>query len=288
MKRIINMNLLGLRIFALIIIICFSIQTNAKKNLSIFISDSGTTMKKPIDADTIWHTFVTDTNKWNPKEIYAIYPDMQLTFKLPAEKDQSGVYNLLFQHKETGKIYLLDTINNKNERLYSRLIPGKYDVILLYANGKYIRYNYVSLEKGVNANVDMENLPIQQADSLSKLWLTLRAFNSPAGDRGMLIKNFTTNYEKKVRGYVFYEDGTAIMNRFAGVKFDGNNCIIGTLDGYIEFEINENQTVKIYSIGCLTNEIKFNVNSGLFIVLKESPYDKELEKSLFPAKLIKK
>jgi hypothetical protein len=115
-----------------------------------------------------------DTDKWHPAAFYVVYPDMRLEFKLPCEEDQSGVANLLFRNKETGDIHLLDTIKN-DERYYNPL-SGKYDVILLYNNGKYVVYKDVVFEKGVTAEVDMEHLDIQPSDTNSRYWLTLRSF----------------------------------------------------------------------------------------------------------------
>ena len=55
-----------------------------------------------------WNVADSDTSKWHPKKFYVIYTDKRITFRFPYEKEQSGVRNLLFLNKETGKICLFD------------------------------------------------------------------------------------------------------------------------------------------------------------------------------------
>jgi hypothetical protein len=245
-----------------LIIVGFSMQINAQK----------------LAGNVVWHLFVADTEKWNPEEICIAYvgDSMKLVFKLPYEGDRSGVHNLLFQCNKTGKIYLLDTINS-NERWFTRLIPGKYDAILLYNNGNYIRYGDVAFEKHINTAVDMRKLKFQSSDSESQSWLAMRAFNTPIGERGMLSKNYTTIYEKKGRGYVFDEEGPALMDKFAVVEMDSDKRIMNASDGYIEFDLS--QKITIGSIGYSPYEIISPANSGLFVVLEESQFAKEIRKS---------
>jgi hypothetical protein len=263
--KFMDMNLFCLRIFAILTIVGFSMSISAQNPTS----------------NAVWHTFVADTGKWHPEEIHIVYAmdSMTLAFKLPYEENQSGVHNLLFQSNESGTIHLLDTINNVyNERWFTRLIPGKYDAILLYNNGNYIKYRDVAFEKNTSAEVDMRKLKFQPSDSKSQSWLTLRTFNAPVGDRGTLSKNYTTVYEKRGRGYVFLEEGPALMNKLAVIKIDSDKSIMGTLDGYIEFEFDLNQKIKIVSLSIAPYEITLPANSGLFVVTEESQFSKEVRK----------
>jgi hypothetical protein len=200
-----------------------------------------------------------------------------LTFKLPFEEDRSGVYNLLFQSGETGGIYLLDTINEKdNERLRTRFMSSKYNAILLYNNGKYIVFKDITFTENTNTVIDMRKYPLLLPDSISQSWLSLRAFNTPIGERGTLRKNYTTRHEKKCRGYVFHEEGCAIPNKLAVVVMDNNKRINGALDGYIEFEFELNQEVKIVSFGINPYKIQLTENCGLFIITEETDsYEKK-------------
>ncbi|MDR1370213.1 MAG: hypothetical protein LBJ72_08850 [Dysgonamonadaceae bacterium] len=206
---------------------------------------------------------------WHPEAFYIIYPDMKLTFKLPYEKDQSGVANLLFKNKETGTIHLLDTVKN-NER-YCNQLSGKYDAILLYNNGKYIVYNDVSFEKNISTEVNMENLNIQSCDPDSQYWLTLRKFNTAIGTR-VFPENYATDSNKKIRGYIFLlGGGESLMG--AGICQQDNRCKIALSDGYFEIDTDSYQTLKVIYIGIEDQTINIKTNSGLFLVTKTKDLD---------------
>ncbi|MDR0540852.1 MAG: hypothetical protein LBH19_01425 [Dysgonamonadaceae bacterium] len=205
---------------------------------------------------------------WHPETFYVVYPDMKLTFKLPHEKDQSGVANLLFKNKETGTIHLLDTVKN-NER-YCNQLSGKYDAILLYNNGKYILYNDVLFEKNISTEVNMENLNIQSCDSDSQYWLTLRKFNTAIGSR-VFLENYATDSKKKIRGYIFHERGEGLMG--AGICQEDNRCKITLSDGYFEIDVDSYQTLKVLYLGIEDQTINIKTNSGLFLVTKDRDLD---------------
>jgi len=217
-----------------------------------------------------WHISDADTGKWHPEEFFIVYPDMKLTFKFPYEKDQSGFANLLFIDKGTGNALLLDTVKN-NER-YCNLLSGKYDAILLYNNGKYIRRNDVSFEKNSNAEVDMTQLDIQLSDPDSQHWLTLRAFNAAVGDR-FLRKSYTTASEKKVRGYVFAEDGPGSWSYFIVLRpsTDGiRKSVTHSIDGYFEYDVSDmNTTLEIFCLGHGIQKIDVkDADTGIFVVME--------------------
>ena len=153
-----------------------------------------------------------DISKWHPEAIYIVLPDRKATFKLPQEKvqDPSGVRNLLFQCKETGKIHLHDTLTESDHLFNSHLMLGEYDAILLYNNGKYIRYSNFTFEKDADKEMNMEELEIQPPDVASMHWLTLRAFNTPILER-TYHKYYSTVSEKKSEVmYIVEEDGNLI------------------------------------------------------------------------------
>jgi len=242
-------------------------QTVTAQNKNMFIP--------PVDSV---FPLITDTSfVWHPEAIYVILPDMKLEFDLPYEKDQSGVANLLFQDKLSGEIYLLDTIKIRyrtNARFYTLFPPARYDAILLYNNGKYIRYNDVVFEKGVNTVVDMEKLSMQQTDSESRHWLGLRRFLTSIGTR-QLTKDECAYSEKKVRGYIFFEDGSvgsALVSRLGektGIPMKG--------DGYFEIDADNYQTLEIICYAAETQYINIKSNSGLILVTKMAEEYKHLD-----------
>jgi len=229
-----------------------------------------------------------DTAKWFPEEFHIIYPDKQLTLKLPFEKDQSGVRNLLFQSQKSGIIYLLDTVIRiyaYNARHYTKFSEEKYDVILLYNNGKYIKYNDVILKKGTSIELDMRNLILQSKDSVSQQWLSLRAFNDVVdfqSQRDINIQKLGTAISDSaihIRGYLFPEDEMActgpLISIGSGMSMRG--IIMQSGDGFFEFELYDiSQPIKFScTIRYLQPEITVTVNCGLFIILEESPFGKE-------------
>jgi hypothetical protein len=215
---------------------------------------------------------VADTSKWHPEAIYIVAPDWKMTFKLPQEKEQdpSGVANLLFQCRETGKILLNDTIIDGYRSFNFSLLTGQYDVVLLYNSGKYIRYNNIVFEKNADAEVNMQKLELQPSDEVSRYWLTLRAFNTPVKER-IYHRYYPTVSETKVRGYVYDQDGFPIWPNVYTV--DKTKCTSIHPDGYFEIDVDPNQTLKFLFIGYITREIKIKESCGLILLMKEEPID---------------
>lgn len=232
------------------------------------------------DLDSL-NWLVTDTSfVWNPEVIYVIFPDIKLEFKLPYEKDQSGVANLLFQDITTGEFFLLDTIKNDAKKIIDKdfrphtinavrkatmFQKGRYDAILLYNNGKYVRCNDVLFEKGVDMVVDMKKLSIQPSDTESQYWLTFRKFITSIGMREF-DKNGAIDSERKIRGYIFDEYGYAFYGVLV-IRLGGNIGINAKTDGYFEIYVEDYQTLKITSID-VEHYINIKSNSGLFFMTK--------------------
>ncbi len=228
---------------------------------------------------------------WHPKAIYIVWPDMKLDILLPNEQDQSGVANLLFINSVSGKIYLLDSLKNnpfyksdtfgtksiahiKDARYYTRFERGNYDAILLYNNGKYIRYNDIHFDKDVHKVIDMREEPVQLIDVESQNWLALRKFNTIIGERE-LPKNDTTVSDNKISGYVFWgqDDGPAL--RGAIVSYLPVNKqkrgVVSAYDGYFEIAIDSNDVkpnLQLWYVGSEPQKINVTANSSVFFVLK--------------------
>ncbi|MDR2037749.1 MAG: hypothetical protein LBQ60_07490 [Bacteroidales bacterium] len=266
-------------IVRVMIFVCFSQPVFAySKNLEkTSVAD---TVKQYLEEVQIINGQVRDrvaidgTFKWHPEEIHIMCLNMKIKFKLPYEKDQSGVANLLFQSKKSGEIHLLDTIRN-NKRYYTWL-SGKYDAILLYNNGKYIKKDNVIFEKNTSTEVDLCKNNVQPSDSTSLKWLTLRTFNAAIEDR-VIRKNYTTVSEKKIRGYIFHDiTGGPVWAWITAMGTDGikkESIATNTNDGYFEFDVGDDikQPLNIFGIGCINQEINIAVNSGLIYVSEEYP-----------------
>ncbi|MDR1116164.1 MAG: hypothetical protein LBL33_08485 [Tannerella sp.] len=218
---------------------------------------------------------VADTGKWHPEEIQILWPQSKLIFNLPCEDERSGVANLLFQSKDTGEIFLIDTIQDSERYFNYHLFSGKYNAILLYNNGKYIKCDDVFFEKGTTKEVNMGNLIIQPADSESSRWLALRSFNLAIVERQFLrnLRNDTIISKNKVRGYVFNGNNWKAFSRFIVMsknnddrKSHGN---IDHSDGYFELHIDDDiiQIIKLF--GFVPSEIVIRSNSGVIIVMDD-------------------
>ncbi|MDR1116163.1 MAG: hypothetical protein LBL33_08480 [Tannerella sp.] len=215
---------------------------------------------------------VADTGKWHPEEMQIIWIHSKLIFNLPYEEDQSGVANILFQNMETNKVYLMDSIRNGERYINNHLLSGKYNAILLYNNGKYIKSDEVFLEKEY---VNMGNFAIHPCDSNSLCWLSLRSFNTPIVER-QILRSDTIISKNKIRGYVFNQNTLKALNlvHVYGKNTDGKfKSTVDTGDGYFELDI-DNDTIQLLRLGFTSEEIKIKSNSGIIFVMeyhKNSP-----------------
>ena len=148
-------------LFTVILLACFNIQAN-----DIYTNDNSDKPEATNDSLLInrrhfvpsgWTLVDHDTTKWHPKEFIIINLDMKVTFKLPFEADKSGVRNLFFQSKKSGKILMLDEekVGRSEPRSYTKFDNGKYNAFLLYNNGKYIKYNNIEFSDSSSINVDL-------------------------------------------------------------------------------------------------------------------------------------
>lgn len=211
--------------------------------------------------------------KWHPKMFYILLPDLNLSFRLPYEPDQSGVYNLFFISKESGEILLPDTIKEK-KRYYTPFSSGsRYDVVLLYNNGKYVKCKNIVLKN--NLEVDMRNQRIKRSDSVSEQWRkTLRSFDySTYGGTANRIDRPGSKYV--TRGYVFSALGYDIFSasNYMGYIRLGNKWTEAANDGYFEFD-NKDDAERSLSVGGVAHDHierpNITVNSGLILVLPVS------------------
>lgn len=215
-------------------------------------------------------------DKWHPDFLYVVYPNMKFVFRLPCEKEQSGVANLLFKSNKDGHVYLLDEVND-HKRYYKQLW-GKYDAVLLFNNGNYVVYNDIVFDEGVDMEIDMKSLHIQPCDSASQHWLTFRTFLTNIGEAERKVYKRVVS-EKKIRGYVMVEDGAA--TDFPLVKTIGESAKRAsgcTLDGYFELDDLGEETIELefFCIGHRFEYLNVNKNSGVFYVL-DSPRTEELK-----------
>ncbi len=207
------------------------------------------------------------TGKWHPEMFYIELPGLSMSFILPGEPERSGVYNLFFISRESGEVLLLDTVK-ENKRYFTPFSPGNcHDVVLLYNNSTYVRYNDIILENGIE--IDMRNQPIQPSDAVSEHWKkTLRAFDYAVIDRTS-DGNESNVSEYVTKGYLFSGVNMEDMDKYTSLQI-GDKRIGITADGYFEIEHKENREQTL-SVSAMVHGsiVKSNIpaSSGLVIVL---------------------
>lgn len=215
------------------------------------------------------------TSKWHPSSIHISQLNMNMTFRLPIEKDSTGVSNLLLRNHKTDKIHFPDKLES-GTRVYSEIPDGEYDVILLYNSGKYLRFDSVPLMKHTHINVNMRKSKPHKADSLSMKWLELRTYSADIGIREPVVT--TTLYSRPimdrkganiVSGYVYDESGEPLI----GVSIIQKGTTYGAvtnLDGYFEMNINDPEcTLEFRYIGFKTKEMQVSSGSSVSATLEE-------------------
>ena len=217
-----------------------------------------------------------DTDKWHPKMFYVVLPNLSLSFVLPYEPEQSGVHNIFFISKKSGETLLLDTVKNNERYVNFTLFSSgdSYDAVLLYNNGKYVKYNDIVFDNITEVN--MEKDYVHPPDSASRQWLTMRAFNTAVGERGNLIKKGGSNTigSKKIWGYSFDERGESAGGLITMVKIKDTILMKIYNDGYFEVDVDDEDTQHILEINTMGHRqevIKLPANSGLVILMKLRP-----------------
>ncbi len=220
--------------------------------------------------------FTADTAYvWHPEDIHIVWPHAEIEFRLPYEKERSGVANLLFRDKKSGDIRLLDTIRD-NRRCYNRFESGSYDAILLYNNGKYAAYDNIVLEEGVKMVVDMAGQAVRPADKNSRKWLLMRKFTDVVGER-TLTRWYAQTSPEKVSGYIFEPYKEQVLS-WVNVRRTPamDKRTFSSDDGYFEFDTDAGDAgsmLEISNAGYENMEIKIKPNSAYFIVMERTPGD---------------
>lgn len=230
-----------------------------------------------------------ETSKWFPQNITIMQNGMNMTFRLPAEKDSTGVSNLLFRSHETGKILFPDQFEY-GTRKYSSIPQGTYDIILLYNNGKYLKYENASFRANTYIEVKMFGSILYEADPESMKWLALRTYSREAEIRkpvttnqtqsttyqpGGVYESFYTkpsvagNAKNLVKGTILDEIGEPLI----GVSVQIKGTTYGTvsdLDGNFEIAVQGAENTLIFNyVGFKRQEINVKQGSEITVTLTE-------------------
>ena len=210
---------------------------------------------------------------WHPSRIYFSLPDKKLNFRLPEEKDSTGVANLFFRDCATGEMHYPDTLVRKS-RIYSKLPAGIYDAILLYKNGKYLKRDSLRISPYTYMDVNMESLPLHECDSLSAKWLLAGGEagfigTNPSFGKTMRITQYVRHYGGKICGYVVDSTGEGLIGCSVLVKGTMEGTITN-VDGYFEMDCDRSgDLLQISYIGFKSQEIMATPGMNLMITLEE-------------------
>ncbi|WP_455584386.1 carboxypeptidase-like regulatory domain-containing protein [Bacteroides sp.] len=244
--------------------------------LSFSSTDEITNLSDFYFTPEVFGQFVDECRRqkaWHPQNIYIHGADKTLSVRLPVEKDSTGVANLLLLDCTDGNIVYPDTFA-LSERNNSRLPSGVYNAVLLYNNGKYLKYDSVSFHSYHSIDMDMSAVALHEKDSLSSRWLWLQKYlnavrtTRPVYQRLQLSKTRWLG-GNRIRGYVYSEeDGEPMIGASVVVKGTQNGTITD-LDGYFELMCEHGSCVLQFSyIGMKTEEIAVSSNTELSVMMK--------------------
>lgn len=245
-----------------------------------FLSRSFTALISTLDDFYLtperFNELVTEVRKgkiWHPSHIYISHPDKKLYFHLPAEKDSTGVANLLFRDCANGRLLYPDTLMWKG-RTYSQLPAGTYDVILLYNNGKYLQKERLPVNSYTYLDVNMEHLPVHASDSLSAQWLLLGKYNGFIGTqlpdyREWRIRQPLRGYASTmVCGYVADSSGEPVIGCSVRIKGTQEGTVTD-MEGYFELNSRKGDWLLFNYIGCKPQELQVTSGTELLVTLEE-------------------
>lgn len=210
-------------------------------------------------------------NAWHPRSIYIAQPDKRINFRLPVEADSTGVSGLLFVDSASGKVHHPNLVI-EGKRKYSAIPSGKFDVVLLYNNGKYLKRKQVNLQPHHYTEVNLCRVPLHEADSASTGWLALKTNNYMIGstqqNNTFQIIQKRWGGENTVMGIVTDAKGEPIIGASILVKGTHEGTITN-IDGRFLLCMDMPNTIQIQYIGYCTKEIRVSAITELNIIMEE-------------------
>lgn len=205
---------------------------------------------------------------WHPRSIDILDTNLRLSIRLPWEKAQSGVANVLFEDAATHRIIAPCSVSDV-PRSFHRIPLGLNNLIVLYNNGSYLKVSNVLLQPHHQGVINLEKEQMQPSDSISLRWIEIVVDNC----QSVSIPKITTYRHRgpvsgNIQGYVYDEDNMPIP---------GVNIVIkGTKNGTVSqedggFAIDAQQglvTLVISFIGYKTTELEVNIGSDVAVYLQ--------------------
>ena len=230
-------------------------------------------------------------SKWFPGAIYL----SNTKIVAPADKDRSGVRSLIMFNNETGRLFVpvqrgaiigsarrdvvADNLFGMDGMEY-----GSYDLLLLYNNGRYLRYNNVPLLKWSYTELDMTGCTEQAKDSLSSKLLEyeesvkeeqaaqpLPEYGDSYSERDQYIEKRPFNPANDIRGTVVDQSGEPLLGVYITIKGQQNIGTVTDENGEFVLDLRGEESVIICVsyIGFIYQEISITKGSVINIVMEE-------------------
>lgn len=235
---------------------------------------------------------------WTPTEIRVQDKPWNLLFRLPKYTDTVGVAYLLFQNSQTGALIMPNEMTSVLLK-YPDIPAAVYDAVLLYNDGRYVRFDSVPIKPYSYIDVNMKNLPVQPKDSRSETWLSQRMkimnydyyvreiadkrresakvdspFKPVKVRQGVgRIQVTDRGVEGVVTGIVWDSEGSPLPGATVSIVETNRNATTN-MDGEFEIVVNQSDVLlRVSYLGFLPQTVM--VNSGSFInVVMEEDMDK--------------
>lgn len=225
--------------------------------------------------NTLIDEYQMKLNRWFPRNIYISQSKMNITFTLPIDTDSIGVHKLLLRDRETMKMYIPDTFESRVQK-YTEIPQGMYDAILLYRNGKYLKFDSIPLMWNTYIAVDMNYATLHESDSLSTIWHFLQEQTAEI-ETPKSTTTYITSLPKShqqpinsVSGCVYDNMGNPLLGVVVRIK----NTKYGTItdnEGCFEINlINPEEILEFNYLGYESKELYVASRSRISVTLEES------------------
>lgn len=230
---------------------------------------------------------VDSDEKWFPKIINLNYTKIHI----PKAKENIGVHSLIMRNRDTSKFFVPAYKRNIISYNYAKAADylfgvdkmeyGHYDVILLYANGNYLRYDNIPFTKDTYIELKLDNCIEYPKDSESSKWLEYQVYSdgyvympdldykSPI-QRRTLYTRTTFSAANDVQGSVLDNQGEPLI----GVSVHIKGTDIGTMtdiDGRFILDLHGERNTLVFSyVGYETKEQEVQRGTNINITLEES------------------
>jgi len=210
--------------------------------------------------------------RWHPRSIDLTGYSCRAKIMLPYEKAQSGVASVLFQDCKTGAILspCKSWRSGGDGFEYVTLPRGLFHIMVVYANGAYLRMDSVPLQSYRQVVIDMNTVPVHAADTISREWPanTTGCFNSWPSSEPSRVYSYRYTQTGNVRGRVTDSENQPLPGITVLIK----GTTIGTLtdkDGHFAIQVSDDHVPLVFTfIGLKTLEVEVTRGAQVSVIME--------------------